>query len=153
MPYSKSISSSAGPGRDSRGLGATATLPAGDPGHPGAGADRRVDVALRHQLLVDLHHRAARDPQLVGQPSGRRQSLRRRAAGPHGSPPAAAPGSAERGEAGAVQGDQQVGRVAARSSGISPVNQMVQWRGPKWTFRADRLESSIDPWASDWSWH
>ena len=32
-------------------------------GHPGARAHRRVDVPLRHQLLVDLHHRAARDPE------------------------------------------------------------------------------------------
>ena len=61
MPYSKSATA----GRDDEGAAATAPgawpgRPAGrHRGHPRPGADRRLDVPLGQQLLVDIDDRAA----------------------------------------------------------------------------------------------
>src|SRR3954447_19488945 len=140
--------------RGRRGLGAVAPLHAAEPSHPGARADRGVDVPLRHELLVDLHHRAARDAQMFGQPPGGRQPLPDEQTALTDRDAQLLLDLQREGDAGAVHGDHQVGSVAAPVGGHEA--QSTKWSsesGPKWIFRADRLATSIEPWASDLSWH
>ena len=44
-------------------------------GDPGAGADRRLDIALGQQLLVDLDDRPPCDSEQLGKPSSRGEPL------------------------------------------------------------------------------
>ncbi len=135
-------------GRRGRGRNDAGRFPSGPAGrhggHPRPGADRRLDVPLGQQLLVDIDDRAPRDAEEFGQASSRRQTLAgAEASFADGCPQLVLDLSTQRTST-TIQSHQKVGATAGpfHRHGTTVAKWSTQGPG-KWTFRLDRISRTF----------